>query len=131
MASIGNTSKLQPRNFQISFQPIQYFSRCIGLWPFTVAYDSNGLIKEARVHLFDKLWFLISICLYLTALFHTYKNSLKSQDLKAKFFFSTLIFKIYQIPPLFFGTIGIVLDMYNRNRLVDILNKIAIFDREV
>lgn len=131
MKSLENTSKVLPKQFEHSFKPVYYFSRCIGLWPFTIAYNSNGSIKEARVHLLDSLWFLISICLYLTALFFYYEDLMQSFNLKKSYYFSDLLFLISQIPPLLFGSVAIVLNMFNRNRLINVLKDFITFDTEV
>lgn len=69
MNSLKNTSEARSKKYQNSFQPIYYITRVVGRWPFTIVYNSNGSIKEACVGLFDRIWFLISICVYLTAFF--------------------------------------------------------------
>lgn len=128
MNSIENTWKAQPaKNIQNSFQPIYYFSRCIGLWPFTIAYNPNGSIKVARVRMVDIFWFLISIGLHLTALCYSYKYLVKNISYNLK----NILFIVTQIPPLLFGSIGIVSDMFYRNTLVNVLNKFNTFDRAV
>lgn len=127
------SSKSRPKNVQHGFKSTYYFSRCFGLWPFTIAYNSNGsIIIEACLYQFDCLWFLISICVYLIALYYTYDH-IKTEQLKSSenYFFSHLIYNLIQIPPLLLGVIGIVLDMFNRKRLVNIFEKSIIFDREV
>ena len=115
--------------FQLEFQSVYFFSRCIGLWPFTIIYHSDGSIKGARIHLFDKLWFLISICLYLTALYYAFLN-MKNQTAKNGHI-SSFIFYLTQIPVLLFSCVSIILDMINRNKLVNTLKKFNIFDSEV
>lgn len=119
----NNSSKAQPITIQHSFQPIYYISRCVGLWLFTIIFDSNGSIEETRVHLFDKLWVLVSICLYWIALFYTYEG-VKNDN-------NNLVVYLIQTPTLLFAPIGIALDMCNRKSLVDILANFIIFDSEV
>lgn len=132
MKSSKNTSKVRSTNIQHGFQPIYYYSRCIGRWPFTIAYNSNGSIKEVRVHLFDIFWFFISNCLYLAVLFFVYEEMIwRFHALSSNSYFNYVIFYVSQIPTLLFGTIFIVLDMLNRKILVDILDKFIIFDKEV
>lgn len=128
MESFENTSKARPKQFLHSFQPIYYFSRCIGLWPFTIIYKANGSI-DGRVFLFDSLWFLISICLYLAALYYTYQDI--ENLLQKGFYLTRAIFQISQIPIFLFGAVGIVLDMLNRNRFIAILKNFSDFDTEV
>lgn len=131
MSFLENTSKSTSKSVQYGFRPIYFYSRCAGLWPFTITYHSNGSIKNAQIRIFDCLWFLISICLYLTALISSYDYMKDSEASKEKNFFTNLMFYINQIPPLLFGPVCIVLDMLNRNRLINILNKFTIFDKEV
>lgn len=131
MASSKNRTQSRPKTIRHGFHSIYYLSRCIGQWPFTITYNSNGSIKGSRVHLFDGFWFLLSICLYSAVLFFAYKSLKKWQDQNETYFLSFLIFTINQIPPLLLGVVAIALDMYNRNRLVNILKNFTTFDKEV
>lgn len=113
------------------FQPIYYLLRAVGLWPFTITSNShNKLLKEVHVHLFDCLWFFLSICVYLAATYNTYKD-LEYVDPKEFYYFSYFIYNASETPTLVFGAIAIILNMLMRNRLVNILNSYIIFDREV
>lgn len=129
MKSFKFQSRHRSKKFQHGFQPIYYFSRLIGLWPFTMIYISNGLIKETRINLFDSVWFLISISFYLTALFYACRKF--DSDSSKIFDIWSLVYCIGQILALLFGAVGIALDMFNRNKLINILNKFIIFDNEV
>lgn len=123
-------SKTRPEKHRHGFQTIYYFSRCVGLWPFTITYHPNGSIKGVCVHLFDKFWFLLSISVYLASLLYYYDRT-KTQIHKQKNYLSTLLFATSQMPLLLFGAVGIVMDILNRHRLVNILQKFIIFDRKV
>lgn len=116
---------------QHGLQMIYNYSRCVGMWPFTITYDSKRAIKEAHIDPFDWLWFLVSISLYLAALFYSYKNAWGKLPSNADFFFWHLIHAISEVPTFFFGAVGIVLDMLNRNILVNILKSIIAFDSGV
>lgn len=126
-----NTSKARSKTPQYGFQPVYYFSRCVGLWPFTIIHNSNGSLKEAHVHPFDSLWFLISICMHLTAIYYTYEDFEEFQHSSEAPYFMDLINYLTQIPLLSIEAFGIVLDMLNRKFLVNILNKFIVFDRRV
>lgn len=130
MRSLKSLLKAQPENVQHGFQPVYYFTRCIGLWPFTNTYNSNGSIKGTRVRLFDWLWFLISICLYLTALFCSYKN-VTNASTPRDYFLAYWMYNVAQISSFLFGAVSIILDMFNRNKLVNILRMFTVFDKEV
>lgn len=130
MNFLRNTLKTPPKDLGHGFQAIYCFSRCVGLWPFKITYNSNGSIKEARVDLFDKLWLLISICLHSVATFFTYGDATNAYII-GHFNFAQMIFSMSQIPDYLLGVVCIILDMFNRNRLVNVLKNIIIFDREV
>lgn len=123
MNFLKNRPEDRPKRAQHSFQPVYYFSRFAGLWPFTIVYNSNGSIKGARVQLLDILWFLVSICFYFESLFNAMDEMKNSGENK--------IFFISNIPPLLFGPICIALDMFNRKSLTNILDKFITFDNEV
>lgn len=130
MRNLKNLLKAPPKNDQHGFQSIYYFSRCVGLWPFTITYNSNGSIKEARICLFDWLWFWISNCLNLAALFCSYERQSYEQSSYEDYFWY-LIYNSSEMPTLLYLTASITLDMFNRNKLVNILKKFIIFDRKV
>lgn len=123
-----NDVKLEKPNFALSFRPIYYCSRVFGLMPFTIIYDSNDNVQKPKVGLLDSLWFLISICSYLIMAYISCQRSAIYQNIPYVFSFGVfMIFLSSQI----FGALIIVMDMCNRFRLVDILKKIVIFDKEV
>ena len=125
------TTKARPKENQHGFQPIYYFSRFVGLWPFTITYKLDRSIKTARIYLFDSFWFFISICLYLTALFYTYKDFQYTENTEENYLIASLMTLTSDVLPLLLGCVGIVLDMFNRNRLVNIIKMFVIFDKEV
>lgn len=131
MSFFENILKARPEIVQHDFQPIYYFSRCTGLWPFTVTYNSNGSIKAARVHQFDSLWFFVAICLYLIAVFYYFDRMMTDTDNTNHAFLSNQMYFMSQMAFHLFTAVGIVLDFYNRKKLVSILDKFIIFDKEV
>lgn len=130
MNSLEHSSRARPKKYQNSFRSIYYVTRFVGLWPFTIVYHSNGSIKKSSVGLFDKFWFLISICLYLTAFFYTC-TFMKHQDPNKSNYLSELLFYLSQIPTLLFGAVNVILDMFNRHKIVNILRKFNTFDSRV
>lgn len=132
MSFLRNILKARPKDVQHDFQLIYYFSRCAGLWPFSIAYNSNGSIKTARVHLFDSLWFFVSICLYLMAAFYYFfDRMITDTDHTNTAFISNQMYFIVQMTFFSLTVAGIALDMCNRKKLINILDKFSIFDSEV
>lgn len=129
IAAHGIEAPVRRLNFAYGFRPIYYFSRVCGLMPFSITYDSNGEIQKARVRVFDGLWFVISMCLYLLALHISFQETRKYYMMEPNF----LILGDF-IPrgmKLFFGCTKIALDMYNRAKLIGILKSFTEFDNEV
>lgn len=65
MKSSKTTTKARPKKPRHGFHSLYYMLRFACLWPFKIIYRSNGSIKEASVHLFEVLWFLISSRVHL------------------------------------------------------------------
>lgn len=116
--------------FAHSSRPIYYISRMFGLMPFSVIYDLDGKAQEPRVSVLDILWFMISICLYMTLSFLTYQNI---GDPKFPNIPLVLVFSddIILLAGLAFGAAIAVMDFWNRSKFVEILKIFHTFDEEV
>lgn len=116
-------------NYVYSLQPIYLFLRTFGLLPFSIVRDINGEL-HARVRVFDIIWFVISICIYIfMAVFcwraeDHYDTPNKSDTL---FFVDAVLLTSFLITNI----LAIILDMYNRSKLIAILNWLTQFDNEV
>lgn len=130
MKFLKDPLKVQSKNVQHGFQPVYYYSRVAGLWPFTITYNSHGSIKEARIHPFDILWLCASICLYSAAIFY-YIDIMMHADPTNGTYISNMISNVCQTIYLVFCTVGIAIDMFNRKNLVSMLDKFTVFDTEV
>lgn len=120
-----------PNNrFIQSISPIYYFSRAIGLMPFTIVHDKNEKVLAAQVTTFDFVWFIIALCVHIGFLIFwclfldLSKNQSGSHVLPIGETTLMTICLIYNI-------VCVAMDMYNRHRLVNIIRKFIIFDREV
>lgn len=116
--------------FSYSLLPIYYFSRIFGLLPFTIVYDTNGDVHEARITYFDVLWFIISVCLYLLLALFSYKHIQVPEGPNVS---QILVLGdcALLIAGLLYGAVIIVFDLYNRFKLIDIMKKFTTFDMEV
>lgn len=119
-----NVDYLKECGFMYSLRPIYYFSRLFGLMPFSILYDSNGDVQKPKVRFLDGLWFTISISVFL---------SIVIASVQEMEFISSLDLRMFMIVTmgLIFDAIFIVLDMFNRVKLVDIFKKFVIFDKAV
>lgn len=123
--------RMEERNFVYSFLPIYYVSRFFGLMPYTIIYDSRGGIQAQQVRAIDGLWFIVSICIYVLAALSNYQTMKLPDEMTGIPF--ALYFGHYTllIEGLIVCAIAIGLDMYNRCKLVVILNAFSDFDKEV
>lgn len=123
--------KVRSKYVQHDFQPIYYFSRFAGLWPFSIDYESDGSIRAARIYPIDWLWFFVSICLYLTAAFYYFDRIMIGSDHRNNAFISNQMYFMSQMAFLSFTVLGIILNMYNCHKVIKILHMFIIFDRDV
>lgn len=117
-------------NFLHVVRTILIFSRIFGLLPFSIILDSNGKVRRARVNIFDFLWFLISICIYLLIAYCYYQNTIPPKPHSKSYILIGLSY-VRLITGLIFGAAIIVVDMLNRSKLISMFKKIMFFDIEV
>lgn len=124
----SRANQSQKLNFEYAIRPIYYSSRIIGLWPFSMSHDLNGVIQTTRISLFDGVWFLISLVQFFTATIFTYESIKYMPNLNLMI----IIFNhIFHIMGLATGPVIIILDLFNRNKVANILASFTIFDNEV
>lgn len=131
IVEINNTKKL---NFPCNFKVNYHFLRAFGLWPFSLIRDSNGEFQKPKITKIDLLWSLVSILSYISASIGFYMNAkaleMKTTDLKIE---SIMINVDYMriVFSLIFVAISIAVDMFNRFKLVNVLNNFVRFDESV
>lgn len=127
----AHNAQLKQLNYEHGFCPVYNFSRAVGLWPFSIRHNSKGEIQSARISRVDGVWFLISICFHLHAIFYFYLNMVDLKDSNKSILTFSILFDLFKMKSLLIGAVGIILDMLNRNKLASILGKFIIFDNEV
>lgn len=118
-----------PTNFAYCFRPIYYFSRIFGLLPFTIIYDWNGDHQEARVEIIDFVWFIVSILMYLLMAVYCYMAF--SPDRSEKSYILDSGDYILLILGSIISAVYVAMDMHNRHILIDIMKRIATFDKDL
>lgn len=117
-------------DFESSFRPFYYFSRILGTMPFSITYDSHGQLKGPKVRVHDAVWVTISICAILFVLLNNlnkHKYSIESGYpliLNLSFILERMMMQMGRI-------FMMVMDLFNRRKIVDILKMFQTFDREV
>lgn len=114
------------------FRPVYYFLRFCGQMPFSIVPSLNSKsLLQPRVNKRDALWFFISMCLYSVIAWRTIgKLTAKLDENKIVCVLFTGNSLLHVIT-MMFGIVKLIMDMYNRHKLVNILNKFTQFDREV
>lgn len=126
----NKTEQLNQLNLVHHFRPIYYFSRVFGFMSFSIVYDTKKKSLLPIVKIFDILWFMAFLCLYMALAFSTYRRILSSQISNG--LYVLIIGGSMQILfSLILGAIITVMDMCNRRKLVNIVNKFYMFDKEV
>lgn len=131
MLSVVNSKKVKSNKIEHGFESIYYFSRAIGVWPFTIVYNSNGLIQSTGVCVVDGFWIVISMCLYFTAIFFTYQDLKDANHSNVDSIAFSLHYLIQMMTLLFGAICGILLNFINRNKIMNILEEFITFDNQV
>lgn len=134
--SVGMSNSCNQSNFPSSFKVNYYFLRALGLWPFSFVRDPSGKIQKPKVTKIDFLWFIISTLLYLSTSIVFFKISLKFAtkfeqmndyvlNITNRVDFIRIVFSFI------FVALLISIDMFNRFKLVNVLETFAKFDESV
>lgn len=116
-------------SFIHGLRPIYYFSRVLGLMPFSIIYDSNEKIKGPNISKLDGLWFVIQISLHLSMIYLINFNiRVAKQRNKTSSSTITTSDSLLLLSELFFGMVIMCINMCNRFKIIDVLNKFTIFD---
>lgn len=117
-------------DFAYSFLPVYYFSRVLGLLPYSFMCDSEGELQAPQVDLIDGIWFLLSMFIYVLAAFTNYQMIKMPKQIAIS---SPLYFGHYTllIQGLLICAISIAMDMFNRKKFVTVLKTFIDFDKEV
>lgn len=127
----------EPKNdFYCVTRPLYFFSRLVGLMPFTLVRCSNRNILIAKVTVRDLIWFFISIAWYcVLAAFASNNLRLPQSSSEKPPGSESLTINVGDhlllIVGLLIGSLSIIMDMFNRNKLANIAQKYDIFDNEV
>lgn len=116
--------------FVQSVSPIYFFSRVVGLMPFTIAHDRDSKILRAKVTAFDFIWFVISISVHTCFVVIWYRN-LDYKKIKNVSNVLPIGMGAHATFGLIYSVICVVMDMCNRCKLVDLLRRFMTFDKEV
>lgn len=119
------------KDFLDSFRPIYYFSRSFGLMPFSIGRSSSGNILGPRVHKFDAVWFVATILIYALATVVSFKYVKFKQESNTQLNMLVISNNWHLTSGLLFCVVIIGMDLYNRDKLVDLIKRFTVFDKQV
>lgn len=123
-------TRIDKGGFLYTFRPIYIFSRVFGALPFSIIYDANGDIQKAHVSVFDFIWFVGSIGMFIFFGYGSQQNlKLTQESMESDMLMLGNRMRLYS--GLISGVIIISIDMKNRFKLIDIFKKFISFDKEV
>lgn len=126
--AVTNILSSKEIDFIYSFRPFYYFSRVPGLMPFTIIYDSRDAIYKPAVEAFDICWFMFSVSFYVS-------TAIASVRISQLQYNTTIVLDhgdcAWLIACMTFGVLVIAMNLCNRFKFVDILNKFNSFDEKV
>lgn len=117
-------------------QCIQFFIRMFGFWPFYIGNQWDGIGRTKRnfrtmLTVFWCAWSMILIirCVYDDDI-HYILNEIK-KDNTEKGPFPIIMYFIFRVVPVWVVGLSTVMDLWNRNRIREIITKFDEFDAEV
>lgn len=133
-AQVNNIDQQGPwlkDSFAHCVRPIYIISRVFGLMPFSITFHPNGEVQKSNVSKFNILWFVSALCLLFFGIFLTLRMPDEhSSDSKTFSIISVLGDTGILLLGLIAGSLAIVLGMCNRHKLINIIKRITIFDKE-
>lgn len=124
-------SKLHSKTVYYSFRPLFNFSRCFGLFPFSIKTNLFGEVQRVKLTFFDLAWFCIAIAMYLTiAVFILFDSNNAQADVRTTYILVTGD-KLLLVFGLLMCAASIIMDMINRNRILWNIQRFEVFDKEV
>lgn len=131
MASVVTitTPDRKSTNFFDCLKPIRILARIYGLLSFSINLTPNGEIADSQLNPFDIFYAMthITVCLVCAVLIFVYFTV--PNNVWAMIFLSSMEF--FLISAILLAAVSIALDIFNRNRLIAMLQKIHQFDEEV
>lgn len=111
-----------------SFRPIYYFSRLFGFFPFSIVYDTNGEILRSKVRVIDGVLFAALIFLHFASASYYHMRPSMRSPIPHVFGIANKI--TYQMIH-YHNVIIITMNMYNRQKIINIIKSFNIIDKKV
>lgn len=127
----SNRTTDQNIDFSYNFRLIHFTSRVFGLMPFSIVQQANGYIEKPIVTIFDFLWFSISIFVYLFGIYSLAYSRLLQDASKYSSKLGTFSDNMIVMLGLILCLFAVLIDFYNRSKLVHIMREFINFDKKV
>lgn len=116
-------------NFFDCVKLIRIVARFYGLLSFSINYTSNREIKNCHLRAIDIIYALTHVVMCLVSTVLTVVYFIPPQNIWGMVLLSGMEFLL--ISAILMAAVSIMLDILNRNRLIEMLQKIHQFDKQV
>lgn len=125
----NSTSVQKTTNFFDCVKLIRFVARIYGLLSFSIDYTPNREIENCQLRVFDVFYAVMHIILCLVSSVLTFMYFTTPKNIWAM----VLVFgmEFFLISAILLAAVSIALDILNRNRLIAMLQKINLFDKQV
>lgn len=116
-------------NFFDCVKLIRFVARLYGLLSFSINYTPNREIKNCQLRVFDISYAVMHIILCLVSSVLTFMHFTAPTNIWGMILLFGMEF--FLISAILLAAVSIALDIFNRNRLIGMLQKIHQFDKQV
>lgn len=116
------------RNFLNSFRLIYFISRVFCFIPFSIIRDLNGNIVTSKIRVFDGVLFMAFITLHFVTSVYYYMIPVR------QLLGISQVLKFHRILPISIHNnivMILIMNMYNRQKIINIIKMFNIIDEEV
>lgn len=125
-------SKIESKSVYYSFSPLFSYSRCFGLSPFSIETNVFGEFQRVKLTCFDVVWFCISIFIHVCLIIKLTTSLINDISRLKGLHVFLLGFDHFLLSYAAIVCITyIVLNLINRNRILDNIHRFDAFDKEV
>lgn len=126
---IVKTPNQKLTNFFDCVQPICVLARIYGLLSFSISYAPNGEIENCRLRVVNIFYAMLNITLCLVSSVLNFMHLIAPENEWGMIFLYGMHF--FLISATLLAAVSIALDIINRNRLIEMLQKINHADKQV
>lgn len=130
LRKLFSRSPSRPKHFYYSVRPIVVVSRCYGLNPFSYETNVYGEVHRIKITFSDSVWFIVAVGMYLSVAIILSTQTHFPAEFKSVFLL-VLGDRMLAVHGLVMCAVSIIMDMMNRDRILQNVQRFQAFDTEV